>query len=94
MALLSSESIGASLKNFHNDLVPSFNSKMGRRRRLFARMSTRVDNSGNGDRSSGTGDYLNRSGDGVDQPCGCFSNSLDITGEPTFFSDSRVDSTT
>lgn len=76
VALLSNESLGASLQNFHDVLVPSFNSNIWRGRgELGVRTS--------GDRSSGVETCLGRSGIGV---AGCFTgcgfpNSPETAGE-------------
>lgn len=84
MALLSSESLGASLENFHDALVPSLNSKTGRGRGDLGLASgdDGVRISGAGDRSSVNGGVcFDRSGDGAVLFSGCFSNSLDISGD-------------
>lgn len=80
-ALLSNDSLGASLANFHEDLVPSLNSKTGRGSGMVACAS------GAGDWGSLDGLCLTRSGDGVDLG-GSVSSSLDFVGEPTKLTDS------
>ena len=92
-ALLSRESLGASLLNFHDDLAPFLNSKTGRGRVNLLCVSAGVAVSGAGGRSSITEDCFNQSGEGIDLPC-CCSNSLDMAGDPMeLFSDSCVKST-
>lgn len=88
-----------SLENFHDDLVPSLNSKTGRGSGDFGYGDSAVGvrGSGKGDRSSDAdGDcfMFNLSGEGWDLFCGgCFSNSFDVSRD-TFDDGSGDDATT
>lgn len=94
VALLSRDSLGASLQDLQDDFVPSFNSNTEGVRCDFDWISTGIGDSGAaGDRISVTGDCLNLSGEGIDLVCCDFSNSLDIAGDPIDFSDFGVEST-
>jgi hypothetical protein len=92
-ARLSKESLGASLQNFHEVLVASFISKIGKGSDDLVGVSAGVTVPGAGVRTSGSWDCFSLSGDGADLACCCFSNSPDTSGESMLFSDSGVEST-